>query len=287
MKIAVVGKGGSGKSTVSWLLSEFLAAQGKEALAIDADHNMDLTSNVGHVFHETDPTIHHAHEQFMNLFGLAEGQRWHEIFSRDTPLPVFSFVPHDPCTASLIVSVKPGISLMNVGLGSDDILTSDRCAHGHSNPLKYYLALVQTGGNAHIIADSVAGIDMMNFGLYNGMDMIVGVVEGHVNSIKVFEQISGIAKASGIPMYAILNRAAETEMMRDFVARHTTEVIGSIPLDSGVAAYDFSLVSSGTLQALQSIWNAMNKKYVPVDYYERLRSFETKKHPEIAAMGIE
>lgn len=283
MKIAIVGKGGSGKSTVSWLLSEFLAAQGKEVLAIDADHNMDLTSNVGHVFSENDPTVHHAHAQFMNLFGLTEGQRWHEIFSRDTPLPDFSFSPHDPCTESLIVPVKPGISLMNVGLGSDDILTSDRCAHGHSNPLKYYLALVKTGDDAHIVADSVAGIDMMNFGLYNGMDMIIGVVEGHVNSIKVFEQISGIAKASGIPMYAILNRAADNEMIRDFVARHGEEIIGNIPLDAGVAAYDFSLVSPDTLLSLQGIWRVMNEKYVPVNYYERLRVFETKKHPEIAS----
>jgi CO dehydrogenase maturation factor len=42
MKIAVVGKGGSGKSTLSWLIIHYLHEQNQNVLAIDADHNMDL-----------------------------------------------------------------------------------------------------------------------------------------------------------------------------------------------------------------------------------------------------
>ncbi len=44
MKIAVVGKGGSGKSSVSWLLTEhILQNSNKKVLAIDADYNMDFS----------------------------------------------------------------------------------------------------------------------------------------------------------------------------------------------------------------------------------------------------
>lgn len=47
MKIAFVGKGGSGKSSLSWLFVKTLESSGSDVLAIDADHNMDLTSNLG------------------------------------------------------------------------------------------------------------------------------------------------------------------------------------------------------------------------------------------------
>mgnify|MGYP003893631969 CR=1 FL=1 len=47
MKIAFIGKGGSGKSTVSWLATQMLVSEGRKVLAIDADHNMDLVSLLG------------------------------------------------------------------------------------------------------------------------------------------------------------------------------------------------------------------------------------------------
>jgi CO dehydrogenase nickel-insertion accessory protein CooC1 len=38
LKLAIVGKGGSGKSTVSWLLLQYLASLKQNVLGIDADY---------------------------------------------------------------------------------------------------------------------------------------------------------------------------------------------------------------------------------------------------------
>lgn len=46
MKIGFVGKGGSGKSTLSTLFVKYLEGQNKTVLAVDADYNMDLTNNL-------------------------------------------------------------------------------------------------------------------------------------------------------------------------------------------------------------------------------------------------
>jgi CO dehydrogenase nickel-insertion accessory protein CooC1 len=40
MKIAFVGKGGSGKSSTSWLIIKTIEDMGAFVLAIDADHNI-------------------------------------------------------------------------------------------------------------------------------------------------------------------------------------------------------------------------------------------------------
>jgi len=47
MKIAFLGKGGSGKSTLATAAVRHLHSTGRHVLAIDADHNMDLSFNLG------------------------------------------------------------------------------------------------------------------------------------------------------------------------------------------------------------------------------------------------
>lgn len=47
MKIAVMGKGGSGKTTISGVLSRVLAQQGNEILAVDADTNPNMGISLG------------------------------------------------------------------------------------------------------------------------------------------------------------------------------------------------------------------------------------------------
>ena len=48
MKIALVGKGGSGKTTLAALLVRRLAAIGRPVLAVDADINQHLGQALGH-----------------------------------------------------------------------------------------------------------------------------------------------------------------------------------------------------------------------------------------------
>jgi CO dehydrogenase maturation factor len=47
MKIAVAGKGGSGKTTVAGILARSLAQRGHEVWAIDADSNPNLGVTIG------------------------------------------------------------------------------------------------------------------------------------------------------------------------------------------------------------------------------------------------
>ena len=47
MRIAIAGKGGSGKTTISGTLARLLAQEGRRVVAIDADTNPNLATTLG------------------------------------------------------------------------------------------------------------------------------------------------------------------------------------------------------------------------------------------------
>src|SRR5690348_13024191 len=55
MKVAFVGKGGSGKTTLASLFARHLAAQGAAVLALDADINQNLAAALGEDVAEAAP----------------------------------------------------------------------------------------------------------------------------------------------------------------------------------------------------------------------------------------
>lgn len=57
MKIAVVGKGGSGKTTTSGTIARLLARKGKRVIALDCDSNPNLGLSIGLSVAETDRLV--------------------------------------------------------------------------------------------------------------------------------------------------------------------------------------------------------------------------------------
>ncbi len=252
MKIAFVGKGGSGKSSVSWLAVRTLEDNGSFVLAVDADHNMDLTSNLG-LNPENTPLMHKTEREFMEHVGVLEEGKVSSVLTKDaTSLPSFTMRPQDTYTASISANVSDTVSLINIGLGSPEVMFSGKCAHGLSGPLKYYLGLLDEKDD-FVVIDSVAGADMLNYGLYAGIDAVIGVVEPHRNSIKVFEQIQDICRKSLIPCFAVINKPVDNDFYKNFIANNNNLILGRIPFDENIMNYEYDSVKKETKEAMSLI----------------------------------
>lgn len=257
LKLAVVGKGGSGKSTVSWLLIQHLASLKQLVLGIDADYNMNLLSNLGLDYSSEVPTLHHSHQQFRQFVGLAEKESWGNL--KDKQLPQLSVNPDDDYTASLTLQVSEWIKLVVVGLGDEDVLDSPLCGHGQVAPLKWYLPNLATNGTA-VVIDSVAGTDMLNYNLYHGCDALIGVVENHRNSIRVLKQIQQTADRLGMPFYVVCNQSMEDAVSPEILNQWDQQLLGNLPCDEAIATYDYSQVSEQTQDCISMIWRSLITK---------------------------
>ncbi len=80
MKIAVVGKGGSGKTTVSAVLARTLASSGERVVALDCDSNPNLGISLGLGEDETERLV--AMRQALDEGEQAHAPAWDELLDR-------------------------------------------------------------------------------------------------------------------------------------------------------------------------------------------------------------
>jgi CO dehydrogenase maturation factor len=285
MKIAVVGKGGSGKSTISWLLVNYLANAGQRVLAIDADHNQDLTTNLGFEVKVDTPTIHHSHQEFREVMKLEVKDKWSKIVLEPQNHHFkFSYQPSDELTAKLTQKIAENIDLIIGGLGDEDTLFSDKCSHGQLSPLKYYLPFLKLNAN-NLIVDSVAGTDMIKYGLYVSCQAIICVVEPNVNSIKVFEQIRQTGEKTDTKVLAILNKIPEKikdmpeiqqSLYQEFIKTNADYILGQICIDITLLSHNYQQVSNKTKNSLENIASKL-AELPEIDGQKALVDFELKK----------
>lgn len=78
MKIAVSGKGGSGKTTIAGTLARVMAGRGYRVIAVDDDSNPNLALTVG-VGAEAAAALPPLPRDFLQERTDAEGNRWMEL----------------------------------------------------------------------------------------------------------------------------------------------------------------------------------------------------------------
>jgi CO dehydrogenase maturation factor len=249
MKIAFVGKGGSGKSSVSWLVTRTLLAQKRGVLAVDTDYNMDLAHNLG--WDESNKTnfINDSEEDFYAYVGLDATQPYRAIMNLQD-LPSFSLDPKDRFSQKYAPEWSDKLSLMVSGGTHEELLYGHRCGHAYMAPVKFYLPLLNLSADQAVVVDSVAGTDMVAYGLYTGVDAVVVVVEPTRHSRGVYEQISSITREFGIPTYGVANKVT---LESDMTQLAGIELLGAIPSDVHLVNHDYEKLAESTVLAANKL----------------------------------
>ncbi len=209
MKIAFLGKGGSGKSTLATAAVRHLHSSGMHVLAIDADHNMDLTFNLGlgslPVYLGDNPSL-------IKKFANPQGGTGSFVAERDIAVAQgvsFQLSPPDLYTQEVMHQVEPNLYVIAAGPHTDIVRSGEHCSHSLAAPLKIYVPLLQLSEDEAVVIDERAGTDPVATGILKGVDLAVIVAEPTVHSVRVAGQIAHELVLAEVPYIFVANKVRE------------------------------------------------------------------------------
>lgn len=228
MKIAVTGKGGTGKTTLAATLALLLAEEGARVLAVDADPDANLAGALG-----IPP------EQAAALTPVSELRELIAERTGVTPGTLGGFFKMNPrvddLPERLSLSVG-GVRLMVMGTVKKG---EGGCVCPESVLLKSLVKhLLITRGEV-VILDMEAGIEHLGRGTAAGVDAMLVVVEPGARSVRTAEAIKRLSQDIGITrLFVVLNKARPGDMERMSAVLDGFAVLGALPYSEDVLQAD-------------------------------------------------
>ncbi|MES2953438.1 MAG: ATP-binding protein [Patescibacteria group bacterium] len=202
MRIAFVGKGGSGKSTLCALFIQSLLAKKSPLLAIDADINMHMSELLGI---ETPSIPLSLPDRAISIRTYLKGtnDRISKLsqFVKTTPpgkgSSIISLSKNDPFLITYTDQFSLNAYYARVGSYTEDDIGAT-CYHGHLSIFENILTHSILGENEWLVADMVAGVDAFSNSLHGQFDLLVLVTEPSPEGIAVFDQFKTLAQKAGV-----------------------------------------------------------------------------------------
>ncbi|MEU9626582.1 ATP-binding protein [Streptomyces luteogriseus] len=208
MRIAFVGKGGSGKTTLSALFSRHLARSGAPVLAIDGDINQHLAEALGGEEVSAPPLGAHVPEIKRFLRGDNPRIPSPEAMIKTTPPGRGSRLLRplgDDELHARHVGRAGGVPLMVTGEFDESDL-GVACYHSKLGAVELYLSHLLDGPGEYVVVDMTAGADAFASGLFTRFDLTFLVAEPTRKGVSVYRQYRDHAEQFGIRIAVVGNK---------------------------------------------------------------------------------
>lgn len=220
--IAVAGKGGTGKTTISALLVDYLSRKGPEGaatLAIDADPNSNLGEALGLVAPETIASVLEEVKTVGQLPAGMTRQAWIQYRLNQ-----------------LIVETEH-FDLLSMGTpeGPGCYCYPNDLLRGHLQSL---------GQNyRHVVIDNEAGLEHLSRRVEQDIDLMLIVSDSSARGVRTAGRVVEIIKSLNTAVHRmglVLNRSNPTdaETLAAEVTATGLELLGTVPDDPAIRAFD-------------------------------------------------
>ena len=229
MKLAISGKGGVGKTTLSALLAQYYADQGKDVLAVDADPSPCLAGALGL-----------PDDLQAKLSPIAEMDALIEERTGAKPGTTGGFFTLNPRVDDLPerFSVKyRDVRLLEMGRVD---LGGSGCICPESAMLKTLFTHLLFRDDEVLIIDMYAGVEHLGRATVDFVDAMIIVVEPTQRSLGTAAQIKNLSKDIGLTRLWLVGNKVRTEEEKSFLEENSPglPLLGTLPMDLGVLDAD-------------------------------------------------
>lgn len=219
MKLAITGKGGTGKSTIAGILAHYYKNDGYKVLAVDADPDANLASAIGIPAEKASSIIPISEQRKLikERTGANPGQ-FGQLFKMN---PTVHDIPDEFCID------YQGIKLLVMGAIRKG---GSGCACPENVLLRSLLSEIILNRDEVIIVDMEAGIEHLGRATAKSIDKMIIIVEPGSRSISTAKTIMRMAKEIAIQSLVIVGNKIQDEKQKDWISKKFSQdqILGMI-----------------------------------------------------------
>ena len=250
MKIAVTGKGGVGKTTLSSTLARLYADEGRTVLAADVDPDANLGLALGLSQEEVDAIIpiSKMRDLAKERTGASDDNRFYKLN------PYVADIPEK------FAKTVNGVKLLV--MGTVDVGGSG-CVCPEHVMLKSILSSLTYRKNDVVIMDMEAGLEHLGRGTAMNMDQFIVVIEPGARSVQTYRNVKRLANDLGVKRVRVVANKIRDDRDEEFIrgAIPAEDLLGCIHYNpeimdadrNGKSPYDFSPAAIEEIRRIKEI----------------------------------
>jgi CO dehydrogenase maturation factor len=229
LKVAITGKGGVGKTTLSSLLARLYAAEGNTVLAIDANPDANLGTALGIPV-----------EELSRITPIAQMEELVQERTGGKPGTIGGFFKLNPRVDDIperFSIAKDGVRLLVMGTVKKG---GSGCMCPESALLRSLLNHLLLRRSEVVILDMDAGVEHLGRGTAEAVDAFISVVEPGRRSLDTAQAVKRLAQDIGIKKCYVVGNKVTSDADRQFIIENLPdfELLGFISYNPKIAEAD-------------------------------------------------
>ncbi len=229
LKVAITGKGGVGKTTLSSLLARLYAAEGNTVLAIDANPDANLGTALGIPI-----------EELSRITPIAQMEELIQERTGGKPGTIGGFFKLNPRVDDIperFSIAKDGVRLLVMGTVKKG---GSGCMCPESALLRSLLNHLLLRRSEVVILDMDAGVEHLGRGTAESVDAFISVVEPGRRSLDTAQAVKRLAQDIGIKKCYVVGNKVTSDADRQFIIENLPdfELLGFISYNPKIAEAD-------------------------------------------------